>query len=100
MAGLNRRLELVEAEREAGKAQLRREALRHLSDEKLEALEESLDAEARARGEEPPPNNYLEELKQWEVEATAQYRRHTEESRRRSRELLERNRALIGTRRR
>jgi hypothetical protein len=100
MAGLKRRLELVEAEREAGKAQLIREALSQLSDEDLEALEESLDAEARARGEETPPNDLLEEMKRWEAEAIERQRRHTEESRRRDRELLERNRALIAAHRR
>ena len=100
MAGLKRRLERVEAEREAQAAQLTREALSQLSDEELEALEESLNAEARARGEQPPPNELLEKMKRWEAEATEQQRRNAEESRRRDRELLERNRALIGTRRR
>jgi hypothetical protein len=100
MAGLKRRLELVEAEREAGKAQRRREALRHLSDEELDALGESLDAEARARGEEPPPNELLEKFKQWEAETVERHRRQAEESRRRDRELLERNRALIEAHRR
>ena len=80
--------------------QLVREALSQLSDEELEALEESLDAEARARGEEPPPNEYLEQMKEWEAEAIEQQRRHAEESRSRDRELLERNHALIRTRRR
>jgi hypothetical protein len=100
MAGLKRRVELVEAEGEAGKAQLTREALSQLPDEELEALEESLLAEARAGGEQPPSNDLLEQMKRWEAEATERQRRHTEESRRRDRELLERNRALIGTRRR
>ena len=100
MGSLERRLRLIEAERKRAEAQLRREALSQLSDEELDALEESLLAEARARGEEPPPDELLEELKRWEAEATERQRRHTEESRRRDRELLERNRALIRTRRR
>ena len=63
MAGLNRRLESIEARRKRRGDQLRREALARLSDEELEALEETLLAEARARGEEPPPNNpVLEEI--------------------------------------
>jgi hypothetical protein len=63
VAGLNRRLESIEARRKRRGDQLRREALARLSDEELEALEETLLAEARARGEEPPPNNpVLEEI--------------------------------------
>jgi hypothetical protein len=76
MASLERRLELLEAERKRGKDQLIREALAQLSDEELEALEESLLAEARARGEQPPPTNeLLEEMKRWEAEAIEQQRR-------------------------
>jgi hypothetical protein len=100
MAGLAKRLELIAAERNRAEAQLRREALSQLSDEELEALEESLNAEARARGEQPPPDELLEKMKRWEAEAKEQQRRNAEESRRRDRELLERNRALIRTRRR
>jgi hypothetical protein len=100
MAGLERRLKILEAARMRGQAQPAREALRYLSDEDLDALEESLLAEARARGEQPPPNELLEKMKRWEVEATERQRRHAEESRRRDRELLEHNRTLIGTRRR
>ena len=100
MGSLERRLRFIEAERKRGEAQLIREALSQLSDEELEALDESLNAEARARGEQPPPNELLEEMKRWEAEAKERQRRHTEESRRRDCELLERNRALIGTRRR
>jgi hypothetical protein len=100
MGSLERRVESLEAERKMGEELLIREALGRLSDEELEALEESLDAEARARGEEPPPNEYLEQMKEWEAEAIEQQRRHAEESRRRDRELLERNHALIRTRRR
>jgi hypothetical protein len=68
MAGLERRLEFLEAKRKIGKAQLVREAIERLSDEELEAAEESLLAEARARGEQPPPNELLEEMKRWEAE--------------------------------
>ena len=75
MGNLERRLELIEAERKMGKAQLGREALTHLSDEDLDALEEALLAEARARGEQPPPNELLERLKQLEIEAIEQQRR-------------------------
>jgi hypothetical protein len=76
MAGLERRLELIEARRKMGKAQLVREALAQLSDEELEALEESLLAEARARGEHPPPTNeLLEKMKRWEAETIEQQRR-------------------------
>jgi predicted transcriptional regulator len=75
MASLERRLELLEAERKRGKDQLIREALAQLSDEELEALEESLLAEARARGEQPPPNELLEKMMRWEAEAIEQQRR-------------------------
>ena len=100
MGGLKRRLELLEAERKMGEEVLIREALGRLSDEELDALEESLDAEARARGEEPQPNEYLEELERWEAEAIERQRRNAEESRKRDRELLEHNRALIAAHRR
>ena len=68
MASLERRLEALEDARTRRAGQLAREALTYLSDEDLDALEESLDAEARARGEEPPPNELLEEMKRWEAE--------------------------------
>ena len=100
MASIERRIERLEAAHKQEQPQLGREALTYLSDDDLVDLEESLDAEARARGEEPPPNELLEQMKQWEAEAIERQRRQTEESRRRNRELLERNRALIGTRRR
>jgi hypothetical protein len=89
MAGLNRRLELIEARRKRRGDQPRREALARLSDEELEAAEESLLAEARARGEQPPPNELLEKMKRWEAETIEQQRRHAEESRRRSLQLPE-----------
>jgi hypothetical protein len=95
MGSLKRRLESLEAARMRGEAQPASEALSNLSDKQLDALEESLDAEARARGEEPPPNELLEQMKQWEAEEEERARIHTEESRRRDRELLERNHALI-----
>ena len=98
--GIESRLSRLEAARKQKQAQPTREALGHLSDEELEALEESLDAEARARGEEPPPNELLEEMKRWEAEQEERVRIHTEESRRRGRELLERNHALIEAHRR
>jgi hypothetical protein len=75
MARLERRLELIEAERKMGKAQLGREALACLSDEDLDTLEEALRAEARARGEQPPPNELLEKMKRWEAEAIERQRR-------------------------
>ena len=100
MGSLERRLESIEARRKRRGAQPTREALGHLSDEELVALEESFDAEARARGEEPPPNELLEKFKQLEAETVERHRRHAEESRRRDRELLERNRALIEAHRR
>jgi len=95
MSSLKRRLESLEAVRMRGEAQPASEALSNLSDTELGALEESLDAEARARGEEPPPNELLEQMKRWEAEQEERVRIHTEESRRRGRELLERNHALI-----
>jgi len=92
-----KRLEAVHKQEEA---QLGREALTYLSDEELDALDESLDAEARARGEEPPPNELLEQMKRREAEEEERARIHTEESRRRGRELLEQNHALIEAHRR
>jgi hypothetical protein len=79
MASLERRLEVIEAERKRGKAQLVREALGRLSDEELEAAEEALLAEARARGEQPSPKNeLLEKMKRWEAEAIEQQRAYAE----------------------
>ena len=80
MGSINRRLESLEAGRKRRGARLTREALRDLSDEELDALEESLDAEARARGEEPPPTNelledILEDMKQLEAGVIEQQRR-------------------------
>jgi inactivated superfamily I helicase len=76
MGSLERRLKLIEAGRKRRGDQPRREALARLSDEELEAAEESLLAEARARGEQPSPTNeLLERLKQLEAETIAQQRR-------------------------
>jgi hypothetical protein len=74
MAGLERRLEFLGAKRKIGKAQLVREAIERLSDEELEAAEESLLAEARARGEQPQPNELLEKMKRSEAEAIERQR--------------------------
>ena len=80
MGSLKSRLEIVEAGRKRRGARLTREALRDLSDAELDALEEELLAEARARGEEPPPTNelledILEDMKQLEAEVIEQQRR-------------------------
>jgi hypothetical protein len=72
MASVNERLEHLEAGRKRGEAQLTREALGYLSDEDLEAAEESLRAEAQARGEQPPPNELLEKMRRWEAETIEQ----------------------------
>jgi hypothetical protein len=68
MGSLERRVESLEAARMSEERQRIREALERLSNEELEAAEESLLAEARARGEQPPPNELLEEMKRWEAE--------------------------------
>jgi hypothetical protein len=75
MGSLEKRLSRLEATHKQEQTQLGREALARLSVEDLEALEESLLAEARARGEQPPPNELLEEMKRWEAEAIEQQRR-------------------------
>jgi hypothetical protein len=76
MGRLERKLKLIEANRKKGKDQLIREALERLTNEELEALEEELLAEARARGEQPSPTNeLLEKMKRLEAEAIAQQRR-------------------------
>jgi len=73
MGSLERRLEHLERHsRGRLEEAISREPLRRLTDEELEALEESLLAEARARGEQPPPNPFLEEMKRWEAEAKEQ----------------------------
>ncbi len=89
MAGLDgrlRRLESLEAGRKRRGARPTREALAQLSDEELDALEEELLAQARAGGEQPPPNEFLlEKMNRWEAETIEQQHRHAEESRRRAR---------------
>jgi hypothetical protein len=75
MGSLNRRLESIEARRKRRGDQQRREALARFSDVELEAAEESLLAEARARGEQPPPNELLEKMERWEAETIEQQRR-------------------------
>jgi len=76
VGSIDRRLKCLERLVE-GRVEARvRGELGRLSDEELEALEGSLLAEARARGEHPPPTNeLLEEMKRWEAEAIEQLRR-------------------------
>jgi len=75
MGSLDRRLESLEAGRKRREARLARGALSRLSNEDLEALEEVLLAEARARGERPLPNELLEKMKRGEAETIAPQRR-------------------------
>ena len=75
MAGLERRLELLEAARGRGGAQLAREALSRLSDEDLDALEEALLRPTLSPGEPLPPNELIEKMKRWEAETIEQQRR-------------------------
>ena len=88
MAGLERRLELIEAERKMGEVQFAREALGYLSDEDLHALEEALLRPTLSPGEPLPPNPFLEEMKRWEAEAKEQQRTNAEEPQRRDRALV------------
>jgi hypothetical protein len=75
VGSIDRRLKSLERLVE-GRVEARvRGELGRLSDEELEAAEESLLAEARARGEQPPPNELLEKMKRWEAEAIEQPRR-------------------------
>ena len=85
MGSIDRRLESLEAGRKRRGARLTREALAQLSDEELDALEEELLAEARAGGEQPPPNEFLQKMNRWEAETIEEQHRHAEESRRRAR---------------
>jgi hypothetical protein len=85
VGSLERRLARLEAERRRGGAELSREALTHLSDEDLAALEDAL-------GGGP----FVRELEARVAEVEALQRARAEESRRRDRELLARNRALAG----
>jgi hypothetical protein len=68
MGDLKKRIGVLEDGRRRGERQLVSEALSRLSDEELLSLEESKLAEARARGEQPPPNELLEKMKRWEAE--------------------------------
>ena len=70
MAGLERRLEVIETNRKKGKDQLIREALAHLSDEELSALERA--ALSLSPGEPLPPNPFIEQFKRREAEAIEQ----------------------------
>ena len=63
MAGLERRLELIEAERKMGEARLAREALGYLSDEDLHALQEALLRPTLSPGEPLPPNPFIEAMR-------------------------------------
>jgi hypothetical protein len=76
VGSIDRRLKSLERLVE-GRVEARvRGELGRLSDEELEAAEESLLAEARARGEQPPPTNeLLEKMKRWEAETIEQQRR-------------------------
>jgi hypothetical protein len=85
VGSLERRLARLEAERRTGEAELSREALRYLSDEDLDALEDALGA-----------GPFVRELEARVAEVEAHQRARAEESRRRDRELLARNRALVG----
>jgi hypothetical protein len=88
VGSLERRLARLEDGRRRGDAELSQEALRHLSDEDLAALEGALGAEHVTW--EP------EEMAARVAEVEAHQRARAEESRRWDRELLARNRALAG----
>ena len=85
MGSLERRLARLEAERRRGDAELSREALTHVSDEDLAALEDTLG-----------DGLFVRELEATLAEVEAHQRARAEESRRRDRELLARNRAMAG----
>jgi hypothetical protein len=85
VGSLERRLARLEAGSTRGDAELSPDALRHLSDEDLDALEDALGA-----------GPFVRELEARVGEVEAHQRAHAEESRRRGRELLARNRALVG----
>jgi DNA-binding GntR family transcriptional regulator len=63
MAGLERRLESLEARRKRREARPTREALARLSDEELRALEEALLRPTLSPGEPLPPNELIEKMK-------------------------------------
>jgi hypothetical protein len=76
MAGLERRLESIEARRKRRGGQSRREALGCLSDEQLSALERA--ALSLSPGEPLPPNPFIEEFKRREAEAIEQQKGATQ----------------------
>jgi hypothetical protein len=76
MAGLNRRLESIEARRKRRGDQQRREALARLSDEDLSELERA--ALSLSPGEPLPPNPFIEQFKRWEAEAIEQQKGATQ----------------------
>jgi hypothetical protein len=88
VGSLERRLARLEDGRRRGDAELSQEALTHLSDEDLAALEGALGAGHVTW--EP------EEMAARVAEIEAGQRARAEESRRRDRELLARNRVLAG----
>jgi len=78
MAGLNRRLESIEARRKRRGGQPTREALARLSDEELRALERA--ALSLSPGEPLPPNPFIEAMRAREAGVIEQQRRNAEES--------------------
>jgi hypothetical protein len=88
VGSVERRLARLEDGRRRGGAEVSREALRHLSDEDLDALEGALGVGHVTW--EP------EEMAARVAEVEPGLRVRAEESRRRDRELLARNRALAG----
>jgi hypothetical protein len=85
VGSLERRLARLEDGRRRGDAELSQEALRDLSDEELDALEDALGA-----------GPFVRELEARVAEVEVHQRARAEESRRRDRELLAHNRALAG----
>ena len=85
MGSVERRLEVIETNRKKGKDQLIREALVHLSDEQLSALERA--TLSLSPGEPLPPNPFIEEMKLREAETIEQQRRNAAESRKRGTSL-------------
>ena len=75
---VERRLAVIEINREKRKDQFIREALAHLSDEQLSALERA--ALSLSPGEPLPPNPFIEEMKRREAEVIERQRRNAEES--------------------
>lgn len=85
MGGIDRRLEHLERHFGGRRDEaIIREFLGRLTDEELDALEESLLRPTLAPGEPLPPNELIEKMKRWEAEAKEQQRTNAEESRRRA----------------